>query len=68
MTTQVIKAQIYFQIPVRSQILCQQTEKITRELKSPTFADSELSECHKCESVSWQKVGLQAGLEGKINC
>jgi len=36
---------------VMSQILCQLTAKMIRGLKSLSFADSELSECHKFESV-----------------
>jgi len=38
---------------VRSQILCQLTAKMICGLKSLTFTNSELSECHKFESVAW---------------
>jgi len=63
MTTQAITVIKILSItaPVRSQILCQLTVKMICGLKSLTFADSkqsELSECHKCESVGWHKSGL----------
>jgi len=32
-------------------------------LKSLTFADAELSECHKFKSVGWHKADLQPGFE-----
>jgi len=53
MTTQVIKAILVLSIiaTVMSQILCQLTAKMICGLKSLTFADSELSECHKFERV-----------------
>jgi len=59
MTTQVIKAIEVLLIiaTVRSQILCQLTAKMLCGLK-PLFADLELSECHKFESVRWHTVGL----------
>jgi len=61
MTTQLIKAIKVLSIiaTVRLQILCQLTVKMLCGLKSLTFADSELSECQKFESVdSWHKAGL----------
>jgi len=60
MTIRLIKAIKVFSIiaTVRSQILCQLTAKMICGLKSLTFADSELSECHKFESVGWHKAGL----------
>jgi len=60
MTTQVIKAMKFLSIiaTVRSQILCQLTSKMICGLTTLTFADSELSECHKFESIGWHKVGL----------
>jgi len=32
-------------------------------LKSLTFADLELSECHKFERVGWHKAGLSPGFK-----
>jgi len=54
MTTHVIKAIEVLSIiaTVRSHIACQLTTKMICELKS-LFADLELSECHKFESVGW---------------
>jgi len=60
MATQVIKAiKVFFQSYFwESRILCQLTTKMMCGLKSLTFADSELSECHKFESIGWHKAGL----------
>jgi len=65
MTTQLIKAIEVLAIiaTVRSQILCQLTAKMICGLKSLTFEDLELSECHKFESVGWHKAGLSAGFK-----
>jgi len=53
---------------VGSQILCHVTAEMICGLKSLTFADSELSECHKFESIGWHEAGLWPGFNGKINC
>jgi len=60
MATQVIKAIKVVSIiaAMRSQILCQLTAKIICGLKSQTFVDSGLSECHMLESVGWHKAEL----------
>jgi len=73
MTTQVIKAIKVVRIiaTVRSKILCQLTAKMICGLKSLTFADSGLSECHMFKSVGWHKASPVArfwGMEDKINC
>ena len=65
MTTQVMKTIKVLSITptVRSQILRQLTAKMIYGLKLLTFADSELSECHKFESVDWDKAGLKPGFK-----
>ena len=61
MITQVIKSIEVLSIiaTVRSQIYVNYiTTKMVCGLKSPPFADAELSECRKFESVDWHKAGL----------
>jgi len=66
MTTQVIKTFKVLSIiaTVRSQILCQLTAKMICQLKS-LFADVELTECHKFESVGWHKQACSLILRAK---